>query len=356
MSENLNNVTLDEFGLDPENPRLPTTIKRDEPNMLNYIARTSSINELMTAIGQHGYFPGEPLIVIPSGKKKPKYIVVEGNRRLTALKLLADPTLAPKSTAIKTASAEAKHKPKGVPCILFDKRNEVIDYLGYRHITGIKQWEPLAKARYIAMYFDTETKKSATAPARYKVVALSIGSNATYIKRQLDGMAVYKLMEANDFFDIEDLDEENIPFSLLTTALGYQSILEFVSGDNHPYVQTGKMIKARVKELTSWLFEKNEDGETVIGESRNIKKLALIVESADALKELRAGGTIDAAYGKTKGLALEFTETLVSVEKGLSGALTMVALLEVDDDQTRRIKNIRKQSVALDTLSTSDEK
>lgn len=355
MSTNIASVSIDEIGLDPENPRLPSLLKRDEKSMLEYIARTSSITELMTAIGQHGYFPGEPLIVIPSGVKKPKYIVAEGNRRLTALKLLSNPELMPKSAAIKTTAEEAAEKPTTVPCILFDSRAGVINYLGYRHITGIKQWEPLAKARYIAQYFDTETKKNSSADSRYRVVAKSIGSRPTYIKRQLDGMAVYSLIEDNNFFDISGLDEENIAFSLLTTALGYESVLKFVSGSENPYVQKEQLKKQEIAELTSWLFEKDKEGETRLGDSRNIKRLALVVENKSALKELRAGSSLDSAYNKTRGLSLEFTETLVGIEGELGKALSMIALLDLEDHQVQRVKNVRKQAVALDKLAASDE-
>ncbi|MER9191480.1 ParB N-terminal domain-containing protein [Mesorhizobium australicum] len=355
MPENIQNVSLDDLALDPENPRLPTTVKRDPVSMLQYIARTSSITELMTAIGQHGYFPGEPLIVVPSGKKSPKYLVVEGNRRLTALKLLANPDLMPKNASIRTTAAEAEHRPTHVPCIRFDARDEVINYLGYRHITGIKQWEPLAKARYIAQYFDTQTPPKASAAHRYRTVARSIGSRSSYIKRQLDGIAVFNFIEQNSFFDIDDLDEENIPFSLLTTALGYESVLSFVSGSENPYVTPSKIKKEPVRELSVWLFEKDEKGDTLLGDSRNIKKLALIVENTEALKELRAGASLDTAYNKTRGLGLEFSEVLVILEQELGRALSMVALLELDSRQSQRIKNIRKQAVALDRIATSDD-
>lgn len=355
MPQTLASVTLDNLQLDPENPRLPTTIKRDANSMLQYIARTSSITELMTAIGQHGYFPGEPLIVVPSGKQKNNYVVVEGNRRLTALKLLSKPSLMPKSASIKAAATEAKHKPKAVPCIAFDSRDEVIDYLGYRHITGIKQWEPLAKARYIAQYFDSETKRGASTADRYSVVARSIGSRPSYIKRQLDGIAIYRFIEKNSFFEIEGLDEENIPFSILTTALGYEEVLKHVSASSDPYIHPGKIKKKETKELASWLFERDKEGETRLGDSRNIKKLALIVESSEALKELRAGASIDVAYNKTRGLSVELSEILVLLEKELAKALTMVALVKTDPSQIQRIKNIRKQAAALDKIGTSDD-
>lgn len=350
--EKIEHLSLSRLRLDPDNPRLPEHIDRDPKAMLEYIARTSSIAELMTAIGQHGYFPGEPLIVVPKDKN---YTVVEGNRRLTALKLLQEPEQLPKISSIQTAAADAKNKPDTIPCIIFKSRGEIINYLGYRHITGIKQWEPLAKARYVAQYFDTQTAKREKAEDRYRAVARSIGSQVPYIRRQLDGIAVYRLIEHEGFFDIEGLDEENIAFSLLTTCLGYESILNFVSESSDPYLHADKLKKARIKELTKWLFEKDEEGETRLGESRNIKRLALIVESDAALKELRAGGDIDDAYAKTRGLGDDFSEILVSIERLIAKAVSMIALVDLEDSQSRRIRNIAKQAKALEKFDQDQD-
>src|SRR5256886_5857908 len=46
----------------------------------------ANIIELMNSIGEQGFFVGEPLVVIPSKTITGKYEVVEGNRRLTAVR------------------------------------------------------------------------------------------------------------------------------------------------------------------------------------------------------------------------------------------------------------------------------
>jgi len=71
-------VPLDSLELDPENPRLPESLERTQQAMREYIARETSIEELMSVIAANGYFKGEPLIVY---KKNRKFRVIEGNRR-----------------------------------------------------------------------------------------------------------------------------------------------------------------------------------------------------------------------------------------------------------------------------------
>ena len=90
-------ITVDKLELDPENPRLPESTARRQKDMLQYIARETSIEELMGAIGKNNYFPGEPLVAI---KVRNIHRVVEGNRRLTALRLLQNPELVPKRKKI----------------------------------------------------------------------------------------------------------------------------------------------------------------------------------------------------------------------------------------------------------------
>lgn len=350
MSE-ARNIDLDNLTLDELNPRLPTTVGRQQAEMLAYIARTTSIAEIMTAIAENGYFPGEPLIVVPGPGDK--FVVVEGNRRLTALKLLQDPALYPKSRKVQEIASSAEHRPDVIPCVLFNNRTEVVNYLGYRHITGVKQWEPLAKARYIAAYFDELTAPADPPSLRYSEVARGIGSQGPYIKRQLDGLAIYNLIEQEEFFYIDDLDEENISFSLLSTAVGYDTILSFVSSEEHPYIDPNDLIAANAEYLARWMFEKDSSGSTILGDSRNIQHLALIVADDDALASLKSGDPLEKAYALTKGMADDFTSVLADTETVLTKAVSIIALVDLDDGHRGRISNIFKQARFL--RSYSDE-
>ena len=135
--DNIEPLPINEIYLDEQNPRLPTTVGRGQDEMLRYIARNTSITELMTAIAENGYFPGEPIIVVP--REARGHSVVEGNRRLVALKLLSDPSLYPKNTRVRKIAENAENRPDTVPCVIFDDRAKIVNYLGYRHITGVKQ-------------------------------------------------------------------------------------------------------------------------------------------------------------------------------------------------------------------------
>ncbi len=316
--------------------------------MLNYIAESTSIEELMEAIGENNYFPGEPLIVVPGGKNT--YIVVEGNRRLTALKLLLDPTKSSEPGArMREISRNARFKPQQVPVVIRPNRAEVLPYLGYRHITGVKQWDPLAKARYIEQLLNL-TNASQSPKTRYGEVARTIGSRRDHIKRNLDALAVYKIVKEAAFYEIEDLNESSIKFSVLSTALADDRIGVFVgltSRDNDGNYETKDPIfdpqglqQKPIEELIRWLFQRDKKGRTRVGESRNLRLLSAIVDSPRALTAMRSGAPLKIAYQLTADLTRDFVELLYQAEASLTEASSMVATVEYEDEAFQVVRRI----------------
>lgn len=322
-------VQYSDLTLDPENPRLPDSVERTEIEMAKYIARETSIEELMNVIGENGFFEGEPLVVYKRKPTDKKFIVIEGNRRLTAVNLLHDPTIYPRRKRIVEIAEHSKFKPELLPILEFKSRDEVLNYLGYRHITGVKEWEPLAKARYLKQLFD-RTASTSDPVERYREVAREIGSRRNYVHRTLDALAIYKITEENEFFDIETLDESTISFSLLTTSIGYQSIKDLVCGNEHPVAVPSSINVERLEELVRWLFDRQPEGITRIGESRNIQYLASIAEDKEALESFRSGATLQMAFQKTRGAKNLFIDHLYAALNNLEEANKIKAYVDFD--------------------------
>src|SRR4051794_8527853 len=91
--DDITKVKLKDLHLDPDNPRLPQNLPRHDKDILNHIASTTSIEDLVNAIATNDFFSGEPLVVVPLRQDPKTYTVVEGNRRLTALRLLQNPKI-----------------------------------------------------------------------------------------------------------------------------------------------------------------------------------------------------------------------------------------------------------------------
>jgi hypothetical protein len=343
VTDQIQSASIDQLRLDPENPRLPESVSRSQSDMLNYIAETTAIEDLMGAIAANDFFAGEPLVVVPDKENEDRFVVVEGNRRLTAVLLLRDLSLCTKPSArMREIVQNANHIPNAVPVVWRAERKDVLPYLGFRHITGVKQWEPLAKARYIKQLFDL-TPGDQDPRERYLTVAREIGSRRDHIKRNLDALAVYNVIKDHDFYNIDGLDEETIKFAVLSTALADERIGAFVGisqkddGEEeyeplHPIINADSLKKHEIGELTDWIYRQDSKGRTRVGESRNLRYLAAVLDNPRALAAFRNNSSLKLAYQITSDIVHDFLELLYQAEAALTEAAGMVATISYDKD------------------------
>lgn len=353
MPVDVKTLELKVLDLDPENPRLPKYVQRDQPSMFEFLARTSSIQELMLAISENGFFQAETLIGVPS-KTKGRYVVVEGNRRLTALKLLSGEVYPNIPKSIVDVVDTATHKPEKVPVSIYKDRKEILSYLGNRHIAGVKAWGALAKARYVQQIYDS-TDPGEDFAARCSGTAKIIGSKRGYISRTLRAYDVYQKAETKEFFGIDGLDEEAVKFSLISTAIDYEGVQQFLYGaaddDDDPLEKPAD--EDHIKELFSWLFvTENQNGKkrSRLGESRNLNKLSHILLSEDALKAFRKGADLDQAYLLTKGVEDDFDSHCSQAQHSLREANSLVGEIEKTDERQKLATSIAKQAAALEKV------
>lgn len=197
-------IKVEKLVFDPKNPRVPQSLQgiKDEAKIINYMVLYGNVTDLMLSIAETGYSDAEPLLVVQDDEGK--YVVVEGNRRLAALKLLNNPNLTDIrvkiiNEIIENAQAEI---PQEVPCVVYQNRNSILDYLGYRHITGVKDWGPLEKARYLEQLYELHIEEAGINNI-YKKLAKMIGSKAGYVKNLHMALKLYDL--ANDNFSAYSL-------------------------------------------------------------------------------------------------------------------------------------------------------
>ena len=307
-------IHMDLLDFDVSNPRLPTRVKgAGQDEILSYLALKTNISGLMVSIGENGFFQGEAIVVMK--EESGRFTVLEGNRRLTALKLLNRPELIPTTAGSLRAIVEsAKHKPDQLPAYVVPRREDALHYLGFRHISGVQRWGSLAKARYLDLMFSS---KEGDPNGRYSEIAGEIGSRADGVRRNLDALAAYNLVEAEKFFQIPDLGEETFQFGVFYTAVANANIAEFVGArengvPTHPIVRSECLKTPELKELTQWMFFKDpgDNYKTKLGDSRNIRQMAAVVASPNALDKLRGGTSLQSAYNDTPDTTAEFVKLI----------------------------------------------
>lgn len=284
---------------DPDNPRFYRL--NDASNVGDVIEEMldkEGAQNLMLSIGQKGYFEGEPLLVVSNDGQAP-FTVVEGNRRLAAVKLLngeiPPPTRRRSSINQIRAEAASQNFPTILPCLVYRNRRDVLRYLGYRHITGIQEWDALSKARYLADLRD-EFYQGQNQPQQMKALANDIGSRSDYVAQLLTALNLYVAAEDGGRFMGLPIEAKDVEFSYITTALNYSSICEWLGLDSKGDVDMAGLVTENLKKAFGWFFSKDQLGRTVLGETRNLAQLAAVVRSETAIQVLTDSNKLSEAY------------------------------------------------------------
>lgn len=343
-------IDSDRLEFDPKNPRFfRLQGGSTDEIVISEMLDDEGVQDLMSSIGQQDYFPGEPLLVSPT--ENGGYIVVEGNRRLAAVKLLNGQLLPPRRKARSVAMLidEAKFKPTQLPCIVYESRDLVLRYLGYRHITGIKEWDALSKARYLADLRETFYSELSD-DEQLRTIAKEIGSRSDVVGKLLSGLALFDAAEENKFFRKNNLSPEVVDFSYVTTAIGYKNIAGWLGLDSAPVGSADGVNINNLENLFYWMYAPQQNGKTVVGETRRLKELAAVVHSEDGLRVLVETGVLADAYLYTDGPQEALSAALRSADSKLR--LVWDTLLkstptdehkESSDDLAKRAKKIHEQ-------------
>lgn len=85
-------VPTELLDFDPENPRFTEDPFRNpsDVDVIEFLSDKADLTELVQSIAANGYIDIEPMIVMQNGRR---FSVLEGNRRLAAIKLLKNPEL-----------------------------------------------------------------------------------------------------------------------------------------------------------------------------------------------------------------------------------------------------------------------
>jgi hypothetical protein len=153
-------VDLTGLVLDLDNYRIPSR-SDDEAAALKYLFASEDVVGAAKLIIRDGYFDNEVPVVIADGKTR--YIVLEGNRRVSALKALQDPTLVPSHETeirglLKRYAHEARNLPLRIRVMVARSRTEAAPHIARLH-TGRpkKAWSRDQQANFYYSLLDGTT-------------------------------------------------------------------------------------------------------------------------------------------------------------------------------------------------------
>lgn len=145
-------VNVKDLLLDPKNPRFIIPPNSDQKSIIEYLLEFEEIVELAKGINSFkGLLPGERVIVC---KENGNLVVLEGNRRVCACKLLLDRLLVPsKYNKFPEINSETKTSIEKIYVDIVSDRESTQSTLYKRHIDGIKDWPPISKLKFYANEF-----------------------------------------------------------------------------------------------------------------------------------------------------------------------------------------------------------
>ena len=333
MEQMIENIDVNKLVFDSNNPRVPLELRgvNDEGKIIEYMIKSGNIIELMESIATNGYFNAEPLLVVE--QENGFYKVVEGNRRLAALKLINNPELATlrKKPINEVVANMDKRVPVKVPCLIYRNESEILDYLGFRHITGVKDWGALEKARYLNQLYVQHVEDTGENQI-YTKLAKMIGSRTEYVRRLHTALKLYDLANDKAYFQL-NIKESDVDFSWITTALSFKSITDYL-GFSDKYLSMAELNEDHFGRVFKWMFDPSKK---VVGESRQISQLAKVLSSGQAEKKLEMGAKLTEAILYTTQPNEYFIELLQKAKDNMVDAKSSVEQLNRVPDETEQI-------------------
>jgi hypothetical protein len=341
-------VKLDDLLLDPNNYRLRSNPKFslkndnvfDKPQIQKgtYSLLTGDNNfniyDLIESIKSNGFLKVDQILVRPYKSTK-KYVVIEGNRRVAALKFLKEEY----SRGFEIGKLDPQIFIKGVETVLYEYQNPN-DYLilqGLRHVSGNKKWDRYNQARLL---YELNQKQEFKNPLE---ISRRIGyGNKKSIERDIKTYEA--IQEFVDYVDSEGLWHSVNPtekFEIFYELVGKESLLKWLSYDfdSKPHFQNSK----RKAKFFSWLLPSvtdgsdEEDGEElqkpIIYNHKHLRILDELINEkgfVDKLEELRdAEAARDENISYLNKTAVQTLEDIIHRLKSIpSGAI--VSLTEKD--------------------------
>ena len=314
-------VPVEWLKLDADNPRLigARTAATDEA-IIAHLYRAEDLGELLQSIAANGYMDIEPFIVLQG---KGYLTVLEGNRRLAAVRMFREPDLVRR--ILKQSSIEI-HVPELAECYertlckisvyCVAKREDADSFIGFKHINGAARWSSYAKARFAARWHKDQ---------KVSLIDISdrIGDRHATVKRMVNAIYVLDQAAEEGLFDIDDRKSPRFSFSHLYTALARVEYRRFLGLESNwarydPKPNPVPPEKANeLKEVLRWIYGSKSDDVSPVVKSQNpdIRVLGAAMDSADGLAVLRASQSLSEAQFSSQPAGPRLMEALYRARK-----------------------------------------
>lgn len=288
----LRNVPIESILLDPNNPRfigkrfagrakttniIPENRIAEAPvqqaTLEKMLDEEFEVKSIRNSISQNGFLPLDKIVVRPISENK--YVVVEGNRRIAAIKTLLKQI---ESGEVTIEEKEKESLETLSVLVLNSAPDQIVTdqwYLqGIRHLSGIKDWGPYQKASLIEqMSINGKTVRE---------IADSLGMTVVMVNRFYRTYQLIKQME-----QYEDYASYAGPdlFTHFEEAYRIPKIRDYLGWNE---TESKFLNEERLLEFYSWIIPSDKlGGDKKLSRGKDVDYLAQIIDVPEALEKMR---------------------------------------------------------------------
>ena len=253
------NIKLSQIFLDPNNPRFVEEQSEITPyenytntevqsNTIRILERKFGLRNLQESIISNGYLPIDRIVIKEIDHKKDEkiYLVLEGNRRVAAAKVVLEKIL---NTTIKVEKY-IQDSLYNIPVLIYtgSDENAAWTFQGLRHISGIKSWSAIQKAKLLVSKMEENNLSYTDAGKIFGISNYSAGQWARAYYAYLDAL------EVPDFK--EDIDYRCFPYLQELFGRSDVALREWLDWNDD---EKRFLNEENFAEYLNWLYPKYDD-------------------------------------------------------------------------------------------------
>jgi len=311
-------VVVTDLLFDDRNPRLSvdSTDRPSQHEIFELLWRDFAVDELVSSIAANSYFRHEPLLV-EKKRGSDKLVVIEGNRRLAALRALLGLEAVPPGIVMPEVSPATLEEIREVP-VIETARDRIWQYIGFKHVNGPQAWQSASKAQYIGW-----VKNELGVPL--EDIARQIGDRHSTVMRLYRALMVLEQAEERDLFQRSDRWRGHFSFSHLYTGLDYAGIQEFLQvrpANEQTRTPVPNENVPELGELCTWLYgsKSRNTPPVVVSQNPDLRILDEVIQKPNGLAALRQKLPLQVSREISKGDDRILRESLVAARQALQTA------------------------------------
>ncbi|RPA12486.1 hypothetical protein [Gordonia sp. OPL2] len=348
-------VALDDIFLDPNNFRFRdpgsgiqvaesrfTEVSVQEAALSKIVS--DGVTEVKRSISENGFVPVERIVVrplkvearsededssspIPAGVSR--YVVVEGNRRTAALKLLRNEHAS--GAALKSSVLDVFET---VPVLVASEASEddLLAIMGIRHVGGPKEWGGYQSALLVYQLIEDSDLDA-------RQVASRLGLTVQEVNRRHRAFsALTQMAEDSEYGELVTPDL----YAIFHEVVGQPKLRDWLGWDSSKYELTDENTRPQ---LYFWLTG-DADAPRKISGYGDIRDLKLIIENPDALSAMQDDDqSLADALAIVKSEA-KATKWLPNAKAALASLrdMSLETIENLDEDDLQILKSLREKS------------